>query len=298
MAEMDKIGYLVLGGLEGFEAALSAEGLEEEVVKQYASRARSIVEQLESPDEAGLQKFLGETLKGKMDNYRRFNYFVLKKLFAFAKVPWPNGVKIPKLHQASVHRPRYSLEQVTTLIQNSPRLNPRDCYYFVLAIIYGWRRKELALSRPEHLDRARKRILVMTRKGGQPRWHLVPDSIFPTLAGYNFVDPPPITDPKKMSALFHEICKTCGLETKKRDGWHNIRRALVRQLKRPPHKNSKDDIHTFLRWEEDRKDMVNLYGGELEPEDFEGVDAKILANHPFLLVWANVLRGGNQNGIS
>jgi len=264
------------------EAMLRSEGRAESTVERFGQQAPFILDNLVSWDDAGIMKLIGETLADTKPSYRRFNFYVMKRMFRLEKIKWPHkdDLKPPRVPRSSIRRVRFSSDEIAQLAGNSNVLNPRDRHYLVLTIIWGWRREELTRHKKE--DLRGDRILVKVGKGGDPRWHIVPETLRPILNAYDFENPEPITSKKKMSTLFHQICEMCGVTTNKGDGWHKIRRALVRALRRAGH--NRDDIHVFLRWKQ-KEDIVGIYAGELEPEDLEMIDDKILKKHPFLPLW-------------
>ena len=275
MAEITILGKEDMGA---FEQSLRAESMSEETITQYLAHAARITGLLESADEAGVRKYLGETLKDVKPTYRRFNYCVLRRLFRMWKVPWPEDIRAPKVPQSSISRPRFQIEQIEKIIKARSNLDDRARYYLAMSTTYGLRRGELLKSRYEHRDLLRRRVLVMTGKLGIQRWHIIPDAIIKDLS-WDFTNPMPLTNARRMSELFHYICIVSGVESKAQDGWHTIRRSLVRCLRRAG--VPKDERWAFLRWKQ-KGDTDDIYAGELEPEDFEGIDQKVLSKHPFL----------------
>ncbi len=266
------------------EAMLRSEGRAESTVERFAQQVPLILDNLVSWDEDGIMKLIGGTLADTKPSYRRFNFYVMKRMFRLEKIKWPHtdDLKPPRVPRSSIKRVRFSSDEIAQLVGNSNVLNPRDRYYLALSIIYGLRREELTRQRKG--DLRGKRILIKVGKGGDPRWHIVPKALHPILSAYDFENPEPIISKKKMSTLFHDICGMCGATTNKGDGWHKIRRALVRALRRAGHPS--DDIHNFMRWEQKKDEMVEIYAGELEPEDLKMIDEKILRKHPFLPLWS------------
>ena len=287
MLNDDDIGNIV----SQMGATLRSEAASEKTIERYKQQVELILPKLASPNANDIKQFLGEALAQVKPSYRRYNYYVLKKVFKLLKVKWPEDLGPPRVPRSSVNRARFSPNEIASLVKHSTVLNPRDRFYSVMSVVYGLRREEL--TRLQKIHRKENKILVLVGKGGDPRWHIVPEEIRPILDGYDFENPEPITSVGMMSAQFHQICEMCGVETKKGDGWHKIRRTLIRSLRRNGY--SRDDVHLFLRWKQPKSflDIVDVYTGELEPEDLEMIDERIFQRHPFLHLW----EGGDNHGV-
>jgi hypothetical protein len=274
------------------EAAMKAENLGEKTIMNYTATALRVLPRLETWDSSGVRKLLGELLQDHKPGAVRFTYDVLKRTFAIAGVPWPQDVKRPKMKESDISRPRYDPQQVAGLIGGTGRLDPLRRGLLAMSTVYGLRRVELCrLCKlgAKAFDMTHLRVFVDTAKGGVRRWQVIPPSLAPAFDGMDFTEAPTRED--AMNEMFHEICFLCGLPDKTGDGWHAIRRAATRGLMKAG--VSKQDRWIFFRRQMAR-DTDDIYVGELDQTDFELVDQRVLAVHPFMKLWAAALSPGPQ----
>ncbi len=217
-----------------------------------------------------------------------------------------NALRIDPPHPQWKHdknkerRPVASTRLVEAMIEaaKAGNLTAYETAYLAISTTYGARRGEIASLAGDRLDLEARRIYLLTEKGGVRRWQHIPDAIAPYL-DIEWEE----RDPDSVSAAYASILSFFGVKRSPKDryGWHMIRRALLRDLKRSG--VSDDDAKRFIRWslQEEREEGGGELKTYLNPShelDLDGEhsareehtpemeDAGAFARHPYVRLWA------------
>jgi len=207
-------------------------------------------------------------------SYKRFSYYVLKRLFAANNWRW--DIRKPP-EPADISPPILEFDTVAYLIQMRDLLDERETAYLALSTTYGFRRAELASLSKENFNH---HLVVATVKKGRVRVHSIPEEIKDIVLGYPFR---PI-DESWLSRIFQRIFRDVELEHQPGYGWHSIRSSLVSQLSL---RGVSDSIITkFMGWKvmPTGVGVAKVLGTYVRPPE-EEVDKKIFESHPFLPLW-------------
>ncbi|RLD19315.1 MAG: hypothetical protein DRI33_03300 [Caldiserica bacterium] len=211
--------------------------------------------------------------------YAVIKWFYKTMKFDFGDIPPPH------IEEDEVEAVALPKEDVIKLIIASRNMKPILQGFIALSTIYGIRRKEMAMLKPEHVDISGSKIFITTAKGGMSRWMYLPDEIKPVMAKW-ISSYKPVKE-TALSGAFWKCCREAMIDIPtRRAGWHMIRRRLIVELTKvglPDHV-----IIRFMRWK--RKDAVSsiLYRyRQAEPDEelIEEVDKKVMEVHPFLKYW-------------
>lgn len=170
-------------------------------------------------------------------------------------------------------KPAHTLEEIEAMIR--AKLSGEERAYLALSTILGLRREELCRVRREYLDFEGGRIFVLTAKGGEQRWQLLPEEIIPYLdIAFNSMSV------FGMTALYWRVCAKAGLEKREGYGFHAIRRMLDTVLVK---KFGELMTHIFLRWKLSASSQMEL---RYFSEDPLATDQEVICNgHPVVTLW-------------
>lgn len=210
---------------------------------------------------------------GYKDNYLRFNYYVISRLFKILGLEFKG--EVPKISEEALTQTTFSFDEVKKLITNAKSFcDTQQKAFLCVSTIYGIRRSELVAIKPE--DVKEDTILIRTRKGGMIREHTIPKEIKKYIHDYDWKERLSLS---RASLMFSLILYLCKFKLKNGWGWHTVRRSLVSELMR---KNIDHfAIQSFLRWKVSGISMLFRYT-HIPMQDIEKV---IFENHPFLKLW-------------
>lgn len=262
-----------------------------EVFAQLAREYPSILENITAPAEQDILTFLAWMKeKGYKQSVLRYRYFFLKTLCErVMRGKWPMLPQDAPPEPEIFKRPIYEAERIADMIikmKTCPDVGART--RFVVSIIRGPRRIEIANMEQDLLDLENNTVLLKTAKKGDFRARFLPDR-FPELG----VKVAPFLEPSALmpltvdqtSDLFKRIEWYCGYTHVSGFGWHSIRRRLITHFRWVGVPD--DDIYTFMRWKR-KKTIIDRYDATppTEPtKSLEEVDLKIFRVHPFLKYW-------------
>jgi integrase len=145
---------------------------------------------------------------------------------------------------------------------------------------YGLRAGELFGVRKDDVHPNKHTIIIHTEKGGMLREHLVPNQIAPYVLKYDF----PIVGYNRRFSIFQDIAAAAGVKRVPKKCYHGVRHALVTALLAAVDEDGREyfsdtQVFQFLRWK--GGSMLSRY----ETPNFQKLDQKIFAHHPFLEFW-------------
>lgn len=212
---------------------------------------------------------------------RRVAFFSIRNLFE--SMDKPLKLKRPKdpVVRNEVKRPVTDKARIQTMIEWAKNEGtPIERAYLAVATTYGLRRVELCGIHPGDIDEGH--LMVFTRKGGQPRRHIIPPEIAPVIYGF---DGWGRLGDYEMSQLFKTIAFQSLLDPLRGYGWHSIRRSLVTELFREGREGVDIlTVHSFMRWQGGMSSMMSMPAVYTRFEAGE-VDEKVFQIHPFLPFW-------------
>ena len=265
-------------------------GLEKGTIGVYCSAAQKFMSKInedpkhqEDLDRHDALRYLGKLRETTKGNTRKVTYYALRALYKSAGLEF--DVPPPKDNSpGAVSRPMLSKEEVKRLIRwGRTDGTPCEQAFLALSTIYGLRRSELIALRDVDIEDSR--IMIWTRKGGEPKRHVMPDCIAPAIYGYEKWATLCATS---ASMLFKAILIQAGLGVRKGYGWHSIRRCLVTELIRDG--VNLLVVNKYLRWRGGRTPLLGMDGAMAMPsvytqfEDTE-IDEMVFQSHPFLEAW-------------
>ena len=255
-------------------------GLSKGTIRVYCATCSQFMQhQKGTPDHHDALRFLGEMRETSKENTCRVAYYALRALFKSMSLAF--DVPPPKTNP-QVDRPCLTKQQIQALIAwAKAKGTVTEKAYLALSTLYGLRRSELVNISLGDVDEGT--IMIWTKKGGQPRKHLIPDPIVPII--YAAYEEWGNLSETAASILFKAILIQSGLGFHKNYGWHSIRRSLRTELLR----NKVDTLiaHQFMRWSLGRSplaiDVVYTQLADIE------IDEMVFENHPFLCFWSEKL---------
>lgn len=226
--------------------------------------------------------FLENAAKEKVSNTSLYVYHNALKFF-FKSYDRPFKIFPPKISIYNQRHPSLRKEDIEKIILSTRTCGlPNQQAYLAISTTYGLRKSEL--SAISDIDIKNDKIFIRTVKGGQQRWHIIPEQIKMYITKYRFYEIPQWT----MHLLFKQICNLAGLNLCKEDkgwwGWHSIRRSLIKELN-----NSFPDklkLANFMRYNTSNYSILDRYS-RLDGDDQEliNLDLELFAVHPFLSFW-------------
>jgi len=232
--------------------------------------------QKEIPDKWDLRRFFSYLDKnGFSRSYQRNAWYALKIYFKAKELSWPlDKSDYPKLDKSEIKKVTLSKAQVIQMIEVTKLIGTSaEKMLLALASTYGLRRAEICALTENDIDREKHTLFIHTKKGGEKRYHLIPEEIKPYIYSWNFNKRISTTE---ASLIFDAILFKSGIEKTERMGIHSLRRSLATELSStdlPPLR-----IYGFLRWK--KRDIGML--AEYDNPDFRKVDEIIFTRHPFL----------------
>lgn len=227
------------------------------------------------------------------DSSINFIFRIIRTLFGRNNLEWPyRGGEAPQIREESIQAPALAPDIIGEMIQAVKKDGePYEKAFFALSTTYGLRRIEIMKLSQGDVRIKDKTIYVATAKGGQDRFHMIPEEILPYLKQYNF-------DSKisefKLLTLWYRIEYKIGLKHIDRVGWESVRRTLTTMLldKRLP----EPTVRSFLRWKQRTSpyrpypySAVKFVGREGEflkvVAEARDVDNKVFKVHPFIKYW-------------
>ncbi|MCK4786917.1 MAG: hypothetical protein KAV87_24380 [Desulfobacteraceae bacterium] len=205
-------------------------------------------------------------------------FWITKRVFDAAQVPWPMGKRgAPKVQASDVVKPALDIDELRVMIETAKhgKLETDQACFLALSTTYGLRREELVRIQPGDVNYKMETVYVRTCKGGIERDQALAAEIAPFLEKHDFNREYSLFD---MSRIYLEIEERAGLSHVDGAGWHSPRRTLDTALVQW------DYIHCkiFLRWKL-TGDMALAYV-TLNPLK---VDREVFEVHPFLPFWRN-----------
>jgi len=262
----------------------------------YLNYAKAFLEHAEGLSRESVDTYIASLRKkGRRPGTINFAFRVVKRLFSVNGLPWDyRHGEAPAIGQRDEYRPQLSPQVVGMMIAaaKNGKLYPDECTFLACSTIYGLRREEMANLRPPDVNLNSRSIYIATVKFGRERYHMIPPAILPYLEAHKFSDSYGLST---LTQMFHRILIKSGLKelTKRRLGWHSIRRSVFDGLIN----NGVNPMaaRAFLRWKSAFGDMamparyygnvvIGLNGSEPVLEEAKG-DEEIFEVHPFLKFW-------------
>lgn len=212
-------------------------------------------------------------------------FSVLKFFFKVYNTPFDN-TNSPKIDIYKQNHPvltTETIQQMISIIKENG--TPQQKAFLSVSTTFGLRNSELCgISQKDNIKQENNNyyLFVNTKKGGFPRWHLIPQNIQTYIKDYLFI----FISKLQGNLIFKYICSLIDLTGKEREGfgWHAIRRALIRELYMQGF--SEYELNIFFRYGSAKTSIINRYS-RMERDDpklFE-IDMKIFEKHPFLKWW-------------
>jgi len=250
--------------------------------QNYLLAARHFLDGIagEKPTELELLHYIERIRKKNSKNFQNLLYWALRSLYRELKWEWPISRGPVTPDPSEIEQVVMPLTEVEKLIRWTKKSGTaKDKALLALSTIYGLRREEILRVKPDDIDKENKRILIHTAKRGRKRWHIIPDVIWPFIAGYNFSNELYLSS---LCSYFNELCQRAEVKRAPKMGWHSIRHALVDTLKksRMDIDDKEGKIHHYMRWQR-QSGILHVYTHYVD----EVVDREIFAAHPFLKWW-------------
>ncbi len=204
----------------------------------------------------------------------KLNYYLLKRYCR------EEGIKLsvnpPDLPEGkpSSDRNIMSRDQIEKLILATKKSNYEVSKTFLaIATTFGTRCIELARIRPEDFDLGKKRLLIKTAKGGNPRIQVIPNEIMPYMAAFR-----PIQSQTVLWSIFQKSCTLAKIQSNG-FGYHAIRRCLFTELigNEVPYEMA---VY-FMRW----KQMGQVSFTHYYKPEVDRMAKHIYPRHPFIELW-------------
>jgi len=221
--------------------------------------------------------------KGFSRNYQRNSWYALKKYFQAKGVPWVlDSKECPKVDRTKLKR---KIKDITLTKDEMERMidvvkkngSEKEKVFLSLTTIYAVRAGEIVQLTEKDIDRKKGIIHIQAEKGGEERYHLIPDEIKPYIYPWDF-------DTRlsymRVLSIFETILEKAGIEKKEGMGPHSIRRGVFTLLCSTGLPLMR--VYDFGRWKR-RKELGML--AEYDNPDFEEVDKLIFSKHPLLAAW-------------
>ena len=229
-----------------------------------------------------VNQFLNHLESEKSQSYVSSAWSVLKLFFEVYNKPFIN-IPCPKVDLYRQAHPTLSIEDITQLISIVREQGTlQEKAFWAIGTTFGLRNSELCQITQDNINK--DKIFIDTKKGGFPRWHLIPEQIAPQVLNYTFKPIPIITGWLLFRSIF--INHNGGI-TEKGFSWHSIRRRLIKELDKIDSLTEKD-LLIFFRYAQGKGSMIGRYARLDSDEDklFE-IDKKVFQSHPFLRFWEN-----------
>lgn len=226
-------------------------------------------------------KFLNHlSHSGGKANYIRWAAFAIAAFYKSLELPAPftKGELPSRPQESELVRPALTNPQVVELIRAvKSRGTSRMKAYLALSTVYGLRAIELASIKPEVISE--DSIMIATAKHGVAGKQPIPAQIQKYVQPHNFK---PCTT-SALCDLFSNMQKLAEQKHKDKEGFHSIRRRLVRSL--IDNGANPRYINLFMRWSSaSRSGMMGVYSHPDESE-YEAAYDNIFSKHPWLKEW-------------
>lgn len=230
---------------------------------------------------ADAMKFLNHLARGgAKNNYIRWTAFAVSAFYRSLGLPAPftKGELPPRPQESELVKPALTTTQVIELIHvvKSSGTN-RMKAYLALSTVYGPRAAELAAANLKNISG--DSIIISTVKHGSIFSQPLPVEIRRYVHGYDFK---PITT-QTLGYLFQSMQKLAGHKHKPREGFHSIRRRLVRGLEDNGAKPRY--INLFMRWSSASSFGIRGVYSHPDESEHEAAHKEIFTKHPFLKDW-------------
>lgn len=263
---------------------LLTRGLKRETKSVYASeinRFLSFIRGKKTPDEWDLRRFFAYLdRKGFSRSYQRNAWYAIKTYFRAKGLDWLlEKADYPKMVKSKVTKAILSRDQVVQMIETTKFLGePEETMFLALSSTYGLRCSEIIGLTESEVYREAHTLYIETKKGGEPRYHLIPKQIQSYLYPWNFDT---VISHTKAYTIFNAILQKSGIEKLSGMAWHSIRHSLFTELSStdlPPMR-----IANFGKWKDRNIGMLSEY----DNPDFREVDELIFKKHPFIGIFEN-----------
>jgi len=228
------------------------------------------------------------------DSSINFVFRIIRTLFGRNNLEWPfKRGEAPQIREGKVQAPALHPDIIIRMIQAvKEKGDPGEKAFFALSTTYGLRGIEMRRLSQRDVRIKDRVIHIATAKGGQERFHIIPNGIIPYLKQYNFDNQ---ISESALFALWYRIEHRIGLEHIDRVGWESVRRTLTTMLldKRLPEPTAR----SFLRWKQRTSSYtsypysaVRFVGRDEEVIEVVGearnVDREVFKVHPFIEYWS------------
>jgi len=230
-------------------------------------------------DEWCIREFLEHLEKKEYSrNYQRGCWYAIKKYFKAREIPWKlDKGDYPKLDKTKINKPILPKADVIRLIEIIKEIGePEEKMFLAICSTYGVRRVEVCSLTEQDIDRKENILHIQAAKGGEERYHLIPEEIRPYIYPWNFNKEMSTTH---ASIIFNDIMEKAEVENERGTGWHALRRRLTTELVSTGLPAM--EVYNFTRWKDRSTGMLVEYYNP----DFKEVDEKIFKKHPFIEMW-------------
>jgi hypothetical protein len=196
---------------------------------------------------------------------------------------WTMPVAMPAVpEREEMYQPMLSDDELESLIFNTLFSNIPAEWIVRLAAstLYGCRVSELG-DISIYLDGEASHIYVKTRKKGMKKRQPIPTILLPIFA----VDIEPMKG-WRLQYILKSMCKKADVELPERAGWHSLRRRVVTDVYEKT--TAKEmPIITYFRWSNKQRHLSQL--PTYVKSNIEETDRQILAEHPILKMWTDII---------
>lgn len=214
--------------------------------------------------------------KGTSRSYQRNCWFALKKYFKANGLPWVLETEdFPKLERNKIKKITLSEAEIISMIEAVKNNGYREeRVLLALTATYGLRCVEFCSLTEKDLNRKEHFLHVQAKKGGEERFHLVPEEIKSWIYPWKFSQ-----EIAKSTALswFDTILQRAKIEKVRGMGIHAIRRGLFTALCSTGLPLMR--IYDFGKWK--KQAQLGMLA-EYDNPDFKKVDLLLFEKHPFL----------------
>lgn len=233
------------------------------------------------------------------DGSVNFVFRVIRTLFNRSEVAlrqegieWPfRRGESPQIREDNIKAPALDPNLIIEMIQATKSGGaPDEIAFLALSTTYGLRKVEMVELSESDVKLKDRAIHIATAKHGRERTHLIPESIVPYLAQYDFND---TISEFGIFVLWYRLEYKIGLTHTEQVGFHSVRRTLNTLLH---DKLPELTVMSFMRWKQRtsshmpfRYSAQSFVGREGISTKVIGealdVDSKVFAVHPFIKYW-------------
>jgi len=216
--------------------------------------------------------------KGYAPTTQRIAWYALKKYFKARGIPWElDGEDYPEVDRSELKKPTLTREEVVRMIEVTKKNGfPEEKVLLALCSTFALRRAEFCSIDERCIDRKDHTLFVKAKKGGEARYHFIPEEIRWCIYPWNFNKRVPLST---ASAIFDAILAKAKIKKKERMNIHSLRRSVITELcstNLPPMR-----VYNFARWKRREFGMLTEY----DNPKFRETDLLIYEKHPFLSYW-------------